>query len=354
MSTVYILGAGATKAVYGDAPLTDDLLKSLKDIPSDDYRLVNVRNFIMNFFGITERTLSNENQITVLPAIEDVLNLLDLAIQEQRPLTSHYDIRKLQDIRQNIIYLISNELKNKLEKGPMVKGNIIPNFVRRIEIDKGNSTIISFNYDLLIDNGILDRGLGHVNYGFKVRGLLDGENGFKFTAIEDYRRDIVLAPLYKLHGSANWLYCPTCNAIDLTEGVKAAYYIFEETFDILKTCQICKTKYEPLLITPSMIKRYDNQFLRQIWSSAEESIRKADRLVFIGYSLSNADYYIKYIINRAVALNQNKNNGHLKVLVVTRQNADVGNETEERYCRFFGDKVDFYREGFESYVYSIT
>lgn len=59
MNTVYILGAGATKAVYGEAPLTDDLLKSLKHIPSGDGRLVNVRNFIIDFFGITGRTLSN-------------------------------------------------------------------------------------------------------------------------------------------------------------------------------------------------------------------------------------------------------------------------------------------------------
>jgi NAD-dependent SIR2 family protein deacetylase len=170
-----------------------------------------------------------------------------------------------------------------------------------------------------------------------VRGLLDQDNGFTFKAIDDYGKDIVLTPLYKLHGSANWLYCPTCNAIDLTEGIKAAYYIYKENLDILKICHICKTKYEPLLITPSMIKRYDNHFLRQIWSSAEESIRKAHRLVIIGYSLSNADYYIKYIINRAVALNQNKNDGQLKVLVVTRQNSGLGDETEERYHRFFGE-----------------
>jgi NAD-dependent SIR2 family protein deacetylase len=281
------------------------------------------------------------------------LNLLDLAIQEQRPLSKDYDIRHLQDIRSNIIYLISNELKKKLENSS-VNRNIIPNFVRKIESDRANSTIISFNYDLLIDNGLLQTGLGHVNYGFKVRGLLDQDNSFNFRAIDDYGER--LTPLYKLHGSANWLYCPTCNAIDLTEGIKAAYYIFKNNYNKLKICRICHTKYEPLLITPSMIKRYDNHFVRQIWSSAEESIRRADELVFIGYSLSNADYYIKYIINRAVALNKNKNknDGQLKVLVVTRQNAGEGNETEKRYCRFFGDKVDFYRKGFERYVNSIT
>lgn len=141
---------------------------------------------------------------------------------------------------------------------------------------------------MLIDNALLIE-LGHVNYGFKVRGLLDQERNFNFKAIDDdYRRHTVLTPLYKLHGSANRLYCPTCNAIDLTEGIKAAYYIYKDEFYKFKKCQICQTKYEPLLITPSMIKRYDNRFLRQIWSSAEESIRKAERLVFIGYSLSNA------------------------------------------------------------------
>jgi hypothetical protein len=185
---------------------------------------------------------------------------LDLAIQEQRPLTKDYDIGHLQDIRNNTVYLISKVLKEKLEGSEDKPKNnidtyITDEFVRKI--DGNNSTIISFNYDLIIDNALLRlkwsesylRNLPdiHVNYGFKVRGLF--EDMTKLKIVDSYDKYPIVTPLYKLHGSLNWLYCPVCDAIDIAENQKAAYYIYlEKNSNMLKECQICETNINLYLL----------------------------------------------------------------------------------------------------------
>ncbi len=221
-------------------------------------------------------------------------------------------------------------------------------------IDDRNSTIISFNYDLIIDNALInknkDNGINPLNYGFKVRNtLLELDpHVIPFELDPHYEKNTISIPLYKLHGSLNWVYCPVCDAIDIAK-VKTSDFIYINK----SQCPICDTEYQPLLITPTMVKKYDTRFIKQIWSSAEDCIRRADKLVFIGYSLSTSDYYIRYIINRARALHQQIETGQLKVDVVTNKKKSGQPETSEtvkRYERFFGQEINFHTDGFEEYI----
>jgi hypothetical protein len=143
----------------------------------------------------------------------------------------------------------------------------------------------------------------------------------------------------------------------LSEGEKGVYYIFSEKppeiGNVFKNCPKCNTKYEPIIITPTMIKRYGDKLgIKQSWSLAEDSIKNADKIVFIGYSLSDSDYFTKYILVRALAHNEKRINGQLILEVITR--ADSNSETTKRYQCLFGDNVNFHREGFAKYVESLS
>ena len=52
VSTIYILGAGATKAVARNAPLNDDLLRKALDLREGHIaqRMTEVRRFITDFY----------------------------------------------------------------------------------------------------------------------------------------------------------------------------------------------------------------------------------------------------------------------------------------------------------------
>lgn len=339
------MGAGATKAVCKQAPLTENLLDdAFKKYPNNN-RIQEVKQFIQDLFQITDRLLSKGS--SGWPRIEDILSHLDIAIQEQRPFSNDYPLRKLEDLRYNVIYLIYKILNDSLKD---LDNEATYKFVRKISED---STIISLNYDIVVDNALLGlrwdkygNRFRHVNYGCKIRGLIDW-NGFHLEP--NYDNLCFPIPLCKLHGSLNWLYCPTCSAIDLTEEEKGVYYIFDHKE--VETCSYCGTKYEPLIITPTMVKRYDNSLLVQIWRYVEQAIRGADKLVFIGYSLPDSDSHIKYLINRGLALNQHAKDASLKIEVVTRLGApNEKSDVIERYHKFFGNGIIYKPVGFENYL----
>ena len=66
MGTVYIVGAGATKALAQYAPLNDDLLREALDLRDRDIArpMGEVRKFIFDFYPSAEHNI---------PALEDVL-----------------------------------------------------------------------------------------------------------------------------------------------------------------------------------------------------------------------------------------------------------------------------------------
>jgi hypothetical protein len=139
----------------------------------------------------------------------------------------------------------------------------------------------------------------------------------------------------------------------LSEGKKGVYYIFSEgsqisDINIFKKCPECKSHYEPIIITPTMVKSYDDKLcVKQSGAHAEDSIKNADKVVFIGYSLSDSDYFTKFVLIRALAENRKK-----KIELVTSPKAGSCLKIKERYERLFGSNIECH-EGFQKYVESL-
>ncbi len=353
MARVFVLGAGASKAIKDSAPLNNELLPGIFEMyctdSIDDWTGENARRrvgefltYVCNFYfqGISPCEADGRR----LPPLEDVLTQLDYCVAEQRPLSEEYSVARLSQLRENLIYALYKVLKWKLgehEPGLMEK------FIRRF---KSDDVIVCLNYDLIVDLAVeyvLRRkkksSYKGVNYGIPAR------NVFSFYDLEKRKYAGDGYKLLKPHGSLNWLYCPLCQQIDIFEGDKAIGRIFREA-DKVKQCEKCHVRYDPIIITPTFLKSYKNSFMTQIWQATEAALREADEIVFIGYSLPDADMMLRTMFSRAWYVNRTQHGSGCQIMVVDMPSSDEqAKATQKRYERLFGD-VGYFRDGFENYV----
>jgi hypothetical protein len=346
MSTVYILGAGASKAVNPETPLSADLLPQALNLSVSDNEgkyVKNIRDFIRDFYFYGSDRL---NETEMLPNLEDVLSQLDYAIAENRPIGGEYPVSKLIEIYQSFVYAICEVLRQSLN----TTSGVLEEFLKGIEAD---DTVISLNYELLLDNAIVRTLKQPINYGVETRTQ---QRNSRMNAPETRPHSIAL---YKLHGSLNWLYCSSCQEIVVTQSDKGVQYIFSLSQQRSKgVCDQCGSRYEPLIITPSLTKSYANLLLNEIWRQAEDRIARADQLVFVGYSMPDADAYVKAMFKRAIYINIKgyKRDGarqDTRFISVIDYDPDYDpeqrNEIQNRYVRLFGS-VEYYPQGFRSFI----
>lgn len=337
MQHVIVLGAGASKA--DGAPLQFDLLREYflwaKDKPQEAMD-VELRAFFQAFYGIHTDAV---DAATRFPTFEETLGTLELALArnenfrvpgEERP---DWDQRRIQECRSHVVALICTILAQKLGAGPSSGDNWHKRLVRTLP-RTGNASFVSFNYDLLIDNALLDAGLT-VNYGTTFANPVD-TGGPKVG-------------VYKLHGSLNWLRCPICGGLTNTGDVKGASYPTEER----QRCKMpgCNAATTPIVIPPTFFKVMSDFHLQQVWHIAEQRIAFADRIYYCGYSLPDADMHIRYLLKRAEV-----NRGRTpEVFVVTNHPGKKDKERElerDRYRRLYRDpsKVVYTTWTFEDFA----
>ncbi|MGA9351407.1 MAG: SIR2 family protein [Anaerolineae bacterium] len=341
MSTVYILGAGATKAVAPRAPLMNDFLPLAFAHSAQDPRIRNVYEFVSDFYLGSPLPSDAQSIQAILPRLEDVLSQLDLCVVQNRPLSANYPLQRVQALREDLVYLIARLLKDTLEWLEMDRHATRDLAHCLTEED----AIISLNYDIIVDTALAQEfGPRRVNYGVDIRLFYHWYPDEHYEPARAHQAELS-RDLYKLHGSLNWLYCPNCQALDVTLAEKGVLRIFDE--EEAAVCLRCHLPYQALIITPTLLKDYANGLLLQVWRNAEERITRADRVVFIGYSLADADVEIKCMIKRATYNCWSQRGQRPTVIVVDREGA--GTEAEERYRRLFGE-IEYLPIGFTRYV----
>lgn len=175
--------------------------------------------------------------------------------------------------------------------------------------------------------------------------------------------------ILKMHGSLAWLECPKCGRILTDYSSEIAY----EEFGKAKCpyCNIAEDDDGPqlrsLIITPTFLKSLNNLNIKNIWQNAYIDICEADHIVFIGYSLPDADFEMRCLLKKAV-----KDSADIKVVLTEDNNPqkyieelnNSGLDDEEiskiiskmalphnRYTSFFGEgKVTFEYGGFDKYL----
>jgi len=349
MATVYFLGAGATKAFRPNAPLNDDLLdliynQNYSNTNNEiDKSVTNVRKFIENIF------YKIENHIEKKPYVGDILSFVDYLLKEKTFSLKNYSYQDIELIRNDLVYIIAHYFKKSLDeniKNDATNENdkMIAYFIN--DILKSNDTIISTNYDLVIDNALAK--ITNINYGVTTRRAINIINNSINQSYYDTDMTHIMnqspKELLKINGSLNWLYCPRCDELDITANHKGVIYIDPQN-KLKCDHSYCTANYEPLLVTPTNFKIYKNRILKEIWDKAKKKISEADEIIFVGYSLPKEDFEIKCMLLEAI----NKANAKKKIKVIDIKKRK---DAVKNYEELFG-KVVYHSKGFKNYIEKI-
>ena len=303
--------------------------------------------FFHDFFGI-DVDYVQAIQSAKFPTFEEVLGIIEIADSQNESFrdwgTSHaVDAQqkpRLQHMHDVLILLIAEILDHKLRG----RATHHPRLVDSLH-DAGwltTTSFISLNYDILIDNALLP---AREDFGIDLDYAIDFVN---FGDQWDAPRRKSSIGLFKLHGSLNWLYCPTCRSIRITPKEKGVCRLKWQPEECL--CGKCETLAVPIVIPPSYFKGLSNLYLRQVWHAAEMALMSCTRLVFCGYSFPDADVHIRYLLKR-VEVNRQLTPDVYVVNQPVGKDETARKLERNRYERFFRDsqRVHWTRLSFEEF-----
>ncbi len=344
--TAIFLGAGASKAE--GAPLQGELFKQYFSSPlysgKRSLRNRELTAFFQEMFGIDvkRKDLTNDS----FPTFEEVLGLTDLAIMRKEAFRN-FDIEnratnsgRLRFIAQYLVFLVAEVLDAKLRNRARIHRQLVNALRTGGELKK--TVFVSTNYDILIDNALTEE-YEHVDldYGVDFRNF-DWPNDWRRPRLG---RNVLLC---KPHGSLNWLFCPTCNELEITPKEKGVVTrLISEYAD--KKCSECDSIFSPMIVPPTFYKDLNNVFLSSIWNRTDVALRKVKHIIFCGYSFPDADIHIKYLLKRA----QTNRDGPLAVTVINNhvgKDPELAEQEKKRYRRFLGEHVDYTTLSFGDFV----
>lgn len=347
---VIILGAGASKSE--GAPLQNELFKEFfknrsrfEDLKKSNKKIWNlvegqeklIKDFFSDFWGI--EIYNYQKKTNYFPTFEECLGMLDLAFIQGQSFKG-YDQEKINIIRNALIFLISDLLDNR--KLREINHRKLIDRLKNENILK-KTAFISLNYDIMIDNIITDLYPDfHIDYGVDFINASRVDDWLS----PDPEKSILLL---KLHGSLNWLYCTTCNHIELFPKENCSIKLFFENHK--EICKDCLTPMKFVIIPPTFYKEMSNPFIQQIFLKADEIIRQADRIFICGYSFPDADIHIKYLLKRAEIFRGETP----EIYVINNHDSKKDTQKEEeklRFKRFFRNKVKicYTNKSFEDFV----
>ncbi|MCB9772655.1 MAG: hypothetical protein H6754_08930 [Candidatus Omnitrophica bacterium] len=376
--TVYILGAGFS--YEAGFPLQTDILRRIQETKvgllsgdtTDDFLLLSEL-----FLAHQERSDTLKEFLTrvfsssVNPSLEDVFTLLDQTIAK-RGFCLKYSWKELNEINDSLkraILTIFHYSADKLRKNPVLFYNQFACHLLEERFKNGlaedSISVISLNWDTLIEDRIYEciestQTYKKIDVDYCSYTTPIHKDCLHTPSLIQKAKKIYNLKILKLHGSINWLLCPNCNRLHTGLGSKESIW---NLYVKPRKCESCKIlsdakeaekipDMEPLFVTPTFTKVFDNTHIQMVWHNAHVEIAEADRIVFIGYSLPEADYHFRTLIKRAIR-------SDTFIDVVLKRNDKISRDTkpfqrkffaETRYRNFFGEnRVRFYWDGVGGY-----
>lgn len=322
-------------------------LKTNKNSPKlGDYGtlfdILRIQPNLRYFYDTSLETLKDSD----LPNIEDIFTLYDISYEKEEPLIYESE-DDMGILRNNLIFFLVDLIHDSV-KDSLIKNNTTETYQKFANKLERNDTVITFNYDTLVDNAIKTR-FNDLNYGVKFsivhdlfrsrfpeskdihpNAKLSDSKKFGFP-ISDY--DLKFsdnAPLLlKPHGSLNWLYCPKCYNYYYLLSERMIYdsYLYSE-------CLIeCGRELQRCIIPLTYRKNFQNPILNNIWVNVVRSLSKADIVYFIGYSLPDADMLSKYFFIKGLCRPNRRN---CAKIVIVNPNAEKDG-LDKKFRSLFGD-----------------
>lgn len=379
MNRVYILGAGAS--AHAGAPLGNNIIKKYIELKleqlekekkyfSEHGKETFIAPILGNFSTLHHILLIQPNckftnisplediMEENLPNIEDVFTLYDIAYQKDEPLLFEADV-DLNIIRKDILdlltYSIFRSTIGAINKNFTTK--VYQDFVEKITIE---DTIISYNYDTLLDNAILDK-FNEINYGFdflteedtvnplseeEQQKLIENFAEREGIPVDEFREKYCSpkekselkfgadAPLLiKPHGSLNWFYCPKCYRFYCLRRKELINKEFYGTYYPSECMDYCGGNLHQFIVPLTHHKTFQNPLLNNLWMKVNQRLSTAEEVYFIGYSIPDADYTSKYYFIKGLTRPNRKDCAKITLIAPNAEGSGLSN----KYKRIFGD-----------------
>jgi hypothetical protein len=325
--TVYFLGAGASAA--DELPITNELNLAIASrlvservpsqnasgrapaAPATPAAASPLFRYYEQLYGLTQdkllpaasawneflRTRKRQPEPSkILPNVVETLSLIDLAIGQDLSFGQGLDGARLLAVRAELIEAIATGVK---QAGLHKRVPLHKELVSRLA---PNDAIVSTNWDVLVERALT----------WQLRGRLGTETlretnidyGAAGARLVNWRgRDLPqsktgVRKVLKLHGSLNWFYCARC--AELYANVELPWVLDPANPRPDADYCHCGVPLRNIMIAPSYVKEYGNAHLQSVWKHATAALRRAQRWVFIGYSLPPDDYHIRGMLLRAL------------------------------------------------------
>lgn len=343
---LFVFGAGTSHP--DGVPLQRDILPMI--LHDDVIAKSEIGKIFIQF--IKENFVFDEESYEY-PTLESVFLFLDYFIRQNESLSKTYPNSTIYEIKEYLIKLIHHIVNLHTDQ----KSSIYHKFWDVIEKHNTNSSIITLNYDTLLEQAFehMFKRVGYIDYSFHLMNYEKSKELSFFNYWINPRQPIeteenenpVPIKIIKLHGSLNWKYCNCCNqtlltpwdrAIDLNKG-KLTWYSEKANENFEYICPIDGTGFETLILTPSFTQNLNRQVFTQLISEAGREIRSAKKIVFIGYSLSNADVHVRALFKKHLQANT-------EVVVI---NPRLTKSLELKY-QSIASNAEFVNSSFEEFV----
>lgn len=284
---LFVLGAGATRGCsFVDPkdspcipPLDKDFFTQLQRIPHKKHQnlISNVIKDVTKIFGLNFET-TMENMFTTVEHTRKMVGITGDSRDFRK-----YELNQISErLKQAIAAVLESSLceENARSRRQPKPCDHHSRLVRNIL--KPGDTIISFNYDCVLDHTLKSEGSHKWNarygYGFQLgpRGTLLTGDKFWQPNIPSTKEQTI--KLLKLHGSLHF-------KLDDLDVAKPNIELKERPY----TRQKHPLKFT--IIPPEWHKRFDKGAFRHLWSLASDAIYDAKEIVFIGYSLPPTDLH---------------------------------------------------------------
>lgn len=253
-------------------------------------------------------------EANLYPRLEAVFGYMDYFLQQKESLSSRYTYEKIRDIHEYLIKLVHHIIDKETDKGSRHYTHFWDNIA---EINP-NISIINLNYDTLLEHSFehLYGTKGYIDYCIHLMNY-DKEDKLKnfnfwINPREPVMVDSGLNPfpvkIIKLHGSLNWKYCNLCNQTLLTpwdrkidlNSDKFIGHTYPDKEEYEYYCPLDGNEFETLIMPPSYVKELKHPAMMHLFAEAAREIRATKKIIFVGYSMSNADIHIKALFKKNI------------------------------------------------------
>lgn len=293
-SSVVVLGAGASRGaefvkqgnLLCKPPLNADFFTQLQRITTKRHQetIDGVLKDVLRMYG-PDFDLTLEQYFTQLEAMLST-------VRASRTTAGKFGVSELQGMRSRLLEALSAVLEESADvaKGSSPGRKTPCSFhAALVSALKAKDTIISFNYDCLVDHALRITGdrkwSARYGYSFPNPSRVEGHAVWDApNAPTAHNKSI---NLLKLHGSLNWFPFPDDDS--------GAIRLRERPYK-----QKGQKLYE--IVPPEYVKSVGTRpVFPTLWSHAELAIRKAKQLAFIGFSFTPTDLHVEALFRLALA-----------------------------------------------------